>query len=45
MNILTIDERPNGKRVESVSLLDVLFMLSEDDVKVEEYPDHIIQKF
>jgi len=38
-------ETPEGKRVEWVSLLDMLFMLTEDDVKLEEYTDHIIQKF
>lgn len=38
-------ETPEGKRVEWVSLLDVLFMLTEDDVKLEEYQDHVIQKF
>lgn len=38
-------ETPEGKHVEWVSLLDVLFMLSEDDVRLEEYSDHIIQKF
>jgi len=38
-------ETPDGKRVEWVSLLDVLFMLTQDDVKIEEYPNHVIQKF
>ena len=38
-------EAPDGKRVEWVSLLDILFMLTQDDVKVEEYPSHVIQKF
>ncbi len=38
-------ETPEGKRVEWVSLLDMLFMVTQDDVKVEEYPDHVIQKF
>lgn len=38
-------ETPDGKRVEWVSLLDVLFMLTQDDVKVEEYPSHVVQKF
>lgn len=38
-------ETPEGKRVEWVSLLDMLFMLSEDDVKIEEYQEHIVQKF
>lgn len=38
-------ETPEGKRCEWVSLLDVLFMLTQDDVKVEEYQSHVIQKF
>jgi len=38
-------ETPEGKLVEWVSLLDILFMLTEDDVRLEEHPDHIIQKF
>ncbi len=38
-------ETPDSERVEWVSLLDVLFMLTQDDVKVEEYPSHVIQKF
>lgn len=38
-------ETPEGKHVEWVSLLDVLFMLSEDDVRLEEYSDYVIQKF
>jgi len=38
-------ETPDGNRVEWVSLLDLLFMLTQDDVKVEEYPGHVVQKF
>jgi len=38
-------ETSDGKRVEWVSLLDLLFMLTQDDVKVEEYPSHVVQKF
>jgi Holliday junction resolvase len=38
-------ETADGKRVEWVSLLDLLFMLTQDDVKVEEYPSHVVQKF
>jgi len=38
-------ETYDGSRVESVPLLHLLFTLSEDDVKIEEYPDHVIQKF
>lgn len=38
-------ETYDGRRVESVPLLHLLFMLSEDDVKIEEYPNYIVQKF
>jgi len=38
-------ETYDGSRVESVPLLHLIFTLSEDDVKIEEYPDHVMQKF
>ena len=38
-------ETPEGQRVDWIPLLDRLFMLTQDDVKVEEYESHIVQKF
>ena len=38
-------ETYDGRRVESIRLLHLLFMLVEDDIKIEEYPNHIIEKF
>jgi Holliday junction resolvase len=38
-------ETPEGKRIDWIPLLDKLFMLTQDDVKVEEHESHIVQKF